>query len=566
MNAWLEGLMYDPAAPLTFTRGIFWIFLAVVLVGFALLERRVAARNAFLFAVSLFFYWKTSGWFFLILLFSTFTDWYIGRRMEPTEGGRRKAWLALSLALNLLVLGYFKYAYFFADSCNTLLGTQFRPTDVLSELSNAWLGTTLRVDRILLPVGISFFTFQTMSYAIDVYRREIAAVRNPLDFGFYVSFFPQLVAGPIVRAKEFIPQIYRPYAVDRALFGLGLFWILNGLLKKVWLADYVALNLVDRVFADPMAYTSLENLLALYGYSLQVYADFSGYTDMAIGIALWMGFELPVNFRSPYKARNPGDFWKRWHISLSTWLRDYLYIPMGGNRGGTRFTWLMSAIALGFILLMLPGTTPRLVALGAVGLLAGVLWALPTWRTAFVGQTNAFLTMLIGGLWHGASWNFVLWGGLNGLGVWWTKIWTRLRPAAWAHRPALLVAGVFLTFHFITFTRIWFRAGSKTSWEALGTGHTLWEEWFTANAMLSKLFHGWSGTPWSAIVTGYAPVLSVIALGYAIHFLPERWKSGYRSRFQRLSLPVQVIASVVAIALAWQALRAGMQPFIYFQF
>jgi D-alanyl-lipoteichoic acid acyltransferase DltB (MBOAT superfamily) len=287
---------------------------------------------------------------------------------------------------------------------------------------------------------------------------------------------------------------------------------------------------------------------------------------MAIGIALWMGFELPVNFRSPYKARNPGDFWKRWHISLSTWLRDYLYIPMGGNRGGTRFTWLMSAIALGFILLMLPGTTPRLVALGAVGLLAGVLWALPTWRTAFVGQTNAFLTMLIGGLWHGASWNFVLWGGLNGLGVWWTKIWTRLRPAAWAHRPALLVAGVFLTFHFITFTRIWFRAGSKTSWEALGTGHTLWEEWFTANAMLSKLFHGWSGTPWSAIVTGYAPVLSVIALGYAIHFLPERWKSGYRSRFQRLSLPVQVIASVVAIAFAWQALRAGMQPFIYFQF
>jgi hypothetical protein len=226
----------------------------------------------------------------------------------------------------------------------------------------------------------------------------------------------------------------------------------------------------------------------------------------------------------------------------------------------------MTAIALGFLLLMLPSALSRWVTLGVLAGLGGLLWAVPSWRTAFVGQINAFLTMLIGGLWHGASWNFVLWGGLNGLGVWWTKIWSRVRPARWASSPLLAVTGIFLTFHFITFTRIWFRAGSKTSWDTLNDGHTLWEEWFTANSMLARLFHGWSETPWVAIVQGYAPVLTVIGLGYLIHFLPETWKARYRAAFQGMSLPVQVLLSVAAIAIAWQALRAGMQPFIYFQF
>jgi D-alanyl-lipoteichoic acid acyltransferase DltB (MBOAT superfamily) len=191
-----------------------------------------------------------------------------------------------------------------------------------------------------------------MSYAIDIYRKQLRPVKSIFDFGFYVSFFPQLVAGPIVRASEFIPQIYQPYSVTKKEFGLALFWIINGLLKKFLLADYIAVNFIDRVFDNPVMFSGFENLMALYGYSLQVYADFSGYTDIAIGIALMLGFRLPKNFNSPYKADNCGEFWKRWHISLSSWLKDYLYIPMGGNRGGSIFSYVALSMIVIFIYLI----------------------------------------------------------------------------------------------------------------------------------------------------------------------------------------------------------------------
>ena len=347
--------------------------------------------------------------------------------MDRSEGAQRKRWLATSLAINLSVLLYFKYAYFIADALQPLLGAHWsQPHAALGQWANEHLGTTFRVDQILLPVGISFYTFQTMSYAIDVYRKEVEPVRSVLDFGFFVSFFPQLVAGPIVRAKSFIPQLHQPYRLSRFEFGMGLFWILNGLIKKVWLADYLAVNIVDRVFANPGSYSGFENLIGLYAYSLQVYADFSGYTDMAIGIALLMGFHLPVNFRSPYKARNVGEFWKRWHISLSSWLRDYLYIPMGGNRRASLFTIINASFLLGFILLMAPNSGVRLIILSGVCLAAAAVYAFPSVRKRFSTNVNLMMTMLLGGLWHGASWNFVLWGGLNGLGLIAYKGWRKI--------------------------------------------------------------------------------------------------------------------------------------------
>ena len=289
-----------------FTRPAFWCFLLVVMVGLSALQKKTAMRNIFLFAASMFFYWSTSTWFVLLLLFSTVIDWLIGLIMNESKGIKRKSLLLMSIFINLGLLGFFKYAYFFADASAGLFGTTWETVIPGASWLNENLGTSIRVDQILLPVGISFYTFQTLSYSIDLYKKKIEPVRSLTDFGCYVTFFPQLVAGPIVRAVEFIPQLHTPYDLSKREFKLAIWWILAGLVKKIVFADYIATNLVDRVFANPASHSGMEVLLGLYGYSLQVFADFSGYSDIAIGVALLMGFRLPINFRSPYKARNVG--------------------------------------------------------------------------------------------------------------------------------------------------------------------------------------------------------------------------------------------------------------------
>ncbi|MCB0771223.1 MAG: MBOAT family protein, partial [Flavobacteriales bacterium] len=428
-TSWMEVFRYDELEPLIFTRFFFWGFFAVVLAGYSFVYKDRAVRNAYLFLVSLFFYWKTSGLFIGILLFSTVTDLLIGLRIHGARSLlKKRLWLALSITTNLLVLGFFKYAHFITDNVNALLGTTFHPVNIFAQWANMAWDAHFVENKILLPVGISFYTFQTMSYAIDVYRNDVKPVRNLLDFGFYVSFFPQLVAGPIVRAAEFIPQLYKKYELTRAQFGIALFWILNGLAKKMLIGDYIAVNFIDRVFADPGRYTGFENLMAMYGYSLQVYADFSGYTDIAIGVALLMGFTLPMNFNSPYKAASTAEFWKRWHMSLSTWLRDYLYIPMGGNRGGSLFSWIMLGI-IGLALVLLTGWIWLPVVFLSVFALFAVLTRLfPALNNLITTNLNLMITMLIGGLWHGASWMFVIWGGLNGLGLIVYKFWKPISP------------------------------------------------------------------------------------------------------------------------------------------
>ena len=418
---------FDQAHPLLFTQFYFWAFFALVFAVFSLFHSKALLRNGYLFACSLFFYYKTSGVFLALLVFVIVYNFFAAKGLGKLKSNKARSVLtAVSVVVDLGILAYFKYAYFLTDFVNSLLGTSFEVHDVLGELLNSLTGADIfRVDAIILPVGISFFTFQAVSYMVDVKREKIAPVENFLDFGFYLSFFPQLVAGPIVRAVEFVQQLHKPYNLSRRWFGIAIFWIMNGLLKKLILADYLAVNFADRVFENPLLYSGFENLSALFCYSLQVYADFSGYTDIATGVAMLFGFYLPQNFNSPYKAVNTQQFWRRWHMTLSRWLRDYLYIPLGGNRNASAGTYIIIA-AVAVFGSFLSGSW--WVAFGVALLAAGIglwAWKKPGDRKLITTNINSMNTMLLGGLWHGASWNFMIWGGLNGIGMVIYKIWTK---------------------------------------------------------------------------------------------------------------------------------------------
>ncbi len=547
----LSYLQYNEERPLIFTDYVFWIFFGVVLVGYSIVHKQRATRNAFLFFASIYFYYKTSGFFFFILLFSTLVDFVIGHAIYRTDGKLKKQlWVALSVAINLLVLGYFKYSYFVVDFLNSSFGWEIEVGNVFAGASNDWFGTDFVESKILLPVGISFFTFQTISYSVDIYRGLIKPVRNILDFGFYVSFFPQLVAGPIVRASEFIPQLYQEYKLDRRTAGLGLFWIINGLLKKVLLADYIAVNFVDRIFENPTMYTGFENMMALFGYSLQVYADFSGYTDIAIGVALLLGFHLPVNFNSPYKASSVGEFWKRWHISLSTWLRDYLYIPIGGNRKGSIFSYSSMFVILFTVSLLADSWMVPVVSAAVVGTTAILTQVSAKFKHWLENNINIMLTMLLGGLWHGSSWNFVIWGGLNGLGLVVYKLWKRISPWGDKSKWYFRAWGVLLTFVFITFTRTWFRN----------------ESFENANIMLGRIGGSFQPELIQDILAGFWNVFLVMLLGMIIHWLPSKWKTGYRNAFVNAHWLLQIVIAFLSVVAAYQVLSANLQPFIYFAF
>jgi len=329
-----------------------------------------------------------------------------------------------------------------------------------------------------------------------------------------------------------------------------VFWILNGLLKKMIIGDYIAVNFIDRVFADPLRYSGFENLMALFGYSLQVYADFSGYTDIAIGVALLMGFQLTMNFNSPYKARNVAEFWRRWHMSLSTWLRDYLYIPMGGNRGGSLFSWIMISV-IGAALILLTGWWwLPVVYLSMIAAAYVLVQFSPAAHNAITTNLNLMITMLIGGLWHGASWMFVIWGGLNGLGLLAYKQWKRISPWENSTHWAAHAWKVAITFTFISFTRIWFRSPD------LGT----------AQELLHQVKSSFNLHLAGDVLWAFRSVFAVMTLGLVVHWLPETFKQRYREGFAALPLWAMAIACVAVMALIYQTVTAEMVPFIYFQF
>ncbi len=542
---------YEEGLPLTFTQRFFWGFFVVVMTGFALVHKQRVMRSAWLFLVSLFFYYKTSGLFVLILLFSTVSDYSIALMIHRATGlTAKRLWLSLSVTVNLGLLCYFKYAHFLTENINLAFGTHFVEVNYFAQWSNGLFGTSHIVDRILLPVGISFFTFQAISYAVDVYRDHIKPVRNILDFGFFVSFFPQLVAGPIVRAADFIPQLLAPYHLSRRDFGLAVFWILNGLVKKVVIGDYIALNFIDRVFDDPVRYSGFECVMALFAYSLQVYADFSGYTDIAIGVALLMGFKLATNFNSPYKAAHVGEFWKRWHMSLSTWLRDYLYIPLGGNRGATFGTWVCLGILVVVAVLLNKAFWLVPLVFSVVAACVVLVRYFPKFKEGITTNINLMMTMLLGGLWHGASSMFIIWGGLNGLALVFYKGWYRISPWKDDKRWPVHALAVALTLTFITFTRIWFRSPTKD----------------VAYSILHQIGNAFSLGVIPAVLIGFKNVFLLMLLGYVIHWLPTTFKQQYRERFADLPLWAMGLVSVGVVFVTYQFAAAGSVPFIYFQF
>jgi len=464
-------------------------FYAVVFVCAWFLARARKLRVLFLLAASYVFYARWNFRFVPLIFLSSSVDFLLGRAIGGASDPKvRKRWLAATIVLNLGVLAVFKYLNFGIDTARSVLAALgFNPPELV-------LG-------IVLPVGVSFFTFESMSYVIDVYRGDIQPHRSYLEYLAFVAFFPHLVAGPIVRPRDLLPQLASPAVWDEQAASRALFLVSVGLLKKIAIGDYLAVNLVDRVFDAPLQFSALECYAAVVGYAVQIYCDFSGYTDIAIGSALLLGVRFPKNFDAPYKAVDVQDFWRRWHISLSTWLRDYLYIPLGGNRKGPLRTY-----------------------------------------------ANLLVTMLLGGLWHGANWTFVAWGGLHGMALAITRALDRARPPAAAARPtgALRSAfGVFLTFHFVCAAWIFFRA----------------DDFRGATRMFSELATGTTFHP-----NLPAPVVAVLGAGLLSHFVPERWYESALRHFSGLPAVAQGLAlSFVAVALKRME-SAEAVPFVYFQF
>lgn len=475
-----EFMLYSTKEPWFFTEFSFLFTFGIFLFFYALLFTQNALRKIYVIAFSLFFYYKSSGPFLALFVFQIVVDFLFARKIERSEGTSKQIWATIAVLFSLSFLLYFKYPNFILENTNWLLLTHFEPVN------------------LFLPIGISFYTFQSISYIVDVYRGEIRSSKSFLDYAFYMTFFPHLVAGPIVRAKDFLGQINSPENLDARRYKESLFRIVTGLVKKLLIADYLG-KYVDMVFQNPTFYTGGENLLGALAYSFQIYFDFSGYSDIAIGLALLLGYRLKENFENPYGSSNVTEFWRKWHISLSTWLRDYLYIPLGGNRKGTFNTYL-------FLL----------------------------------------ITMLVGGFWHGASWQFVCWGAAHGLAL-------ALHKAVHKHLPEGkwmdFIGGIF-TFSFVTFCWIFFRARD------FDTAMLMLNQMATATSELD--FRGF----WFS--RNELAILLVALLSWTI--IPGNWKvKVFESTFYVPSF-FWFFVLLAALQLIIQFRDTLVQPFIYFQF
>lgn len=466
----------------------FWIFFGLVALVYRFLEHRW--RNRFLLVASYFFYGFWDWRFLALIAFSTLVDFFAAQQIADAKGAspRRKAWLMVSVFVNLGLLGVFKYLGFFVSEFNSLLTT-------------IGVGSTLPGIELILPVGISFYTFQTLSYTIDVYRNQTRPARDILDFALYVSFFPQLVAGPIERSSHLLPQVVNPRKpLDEERFRVGLYYVINGLFRKIVIADNMAL-IANHTFAQPAAeLNAWQILLGVYAFAFQIYGDFSGYSSIAQGVAKWLGFDLMDNFRHPYFAKSPQEFWQRWHISLSSWLRDYLYIPLGGNRGGP-----------------------------------------------FATYRNLILTMLLGGLWHGAAWTFVIWGGIHGT-------WLAIHRRFAGKRSDLLNGGkilsiikIFITFHLVCLCWLFFRADSADQ----------------AITMLGRVCGG--GWHWGEFESGVTVLMAI----YLVPLLAYEWWCERKGELLALTRAHWGWRTVIYLYILWMMLFFGspvQQEFIYFRF
>lgn len=498
----LDLLRYQPESPMLFSTGLFLFLFIGFYIIYNSLRNHQRTRIIYVILFSLYFYYKTSGLWFILLILTATSDFFIGQMMPKTKSKfRKKLWVTLSLCVNLGLLTYFKYTNFLYEMAINfwhMIGS-FMNEGTLIELKYTPLD-------IFLPVGISFFTFQSLSYTIDIYREQIKPVTRWTDYLFYVSFFPGLVAGPIVRARDFIPQIYKKPVLLYNQMGEALYLIICGLFKKCVISDYISINFVDRIFDAPALYTGVENLMGIYGYALQIYCDFSGYSDMAIGIALLLGFRFNINFDSPYQSATITEFWRRWHISLSSWLRDYLYIPLGGNRKGKTRTYI-----------------------------------------------NLIITMLLGGLWHGAALRFLLWGAIHGVTLAIHKLLMSLFKFKASGEDMSIwkrVINTIFTFHLVCFAWIFFRADNIAK----------------AGEMLTQIFTRFEPGVFLQFVSGYRMIFVLMVVGYVVHFMPKKIDLALQKQVTRMPLWGKALLLCAAIFFVIQMKSSDIVPFIYFQF
>lgn len=483
-NQVLSMFSFNPDEPLLFTSGFFWVLFLIFLPLYALLKSRRKKMMLFVIAFSLFFFYKNSGLYFLLLVVTSLIDWWLAQFIDSSKNRtQRRFALIVSLVLSLGVLLFFKYSNFVMSNLQALIDGNFQPLD------------------LILPVGISFYTFRTISYVVDVYKGKIQPADDYLDYLFFLSYFPCLVAGPIVRARDFMPQLQENKPVSREMIYGGLWLVMLGILKKAVFADYIA-QYNNIVFGNPTGYTGFELLMAVVGYTMQIYCDFSGYSDMAIGLGSIMGFNLGINFDYPYRSLNVTEFWHRWHITLSTWLRDYVYIPLGGNRKGKV-------------------------------------------RQYF----NLMVTMLLGGLWHGAAWTFVVWGAGHGLALCVHKLCKPWLDKITSTHFTRFVSWL-ITFVFVAFLWVFFRASTFDAAGQVIRGIITDFEWSYLPVFLERRL------TWCVM----------LALIFALHFVPCRIWDKLRDRFIAAPWILKLVLFIITIQLVLQFASATVQPFLYTKF
>lgn len=540
-NAFLQLFLYDSKNPLLFNNGFFvYFFTLFILLFFALRNHHKARRYVFCI-FSLYFFYKASGWFVGLVLVSAVVDFFLSNAIYREKSqSRKKFLLVLSILFNLGMLFYFKYTDFFIEISNSLFDTNFNPLN------------------LILPIGISFYTFENLSYTVDVYRGEFKPANKFSDYLLFLAFFPKLMMGPIVRAHDFVPQINEPYVISERDFAKGFFLIISGLIKKLVISDYITLNMVDYMFDNPALHTGVENLMAVYGYAMVIYCDFSGYSEIAIGIALWLGFKIPPNFMSPYQSLNITEFWRRWHISLSTWLKDYLYIPLGGNRNFSVASFifvggfLVGSFIMGVELFHLSNLWAAVVS--AVLLLIFIIPALITRKTSGIAANfNLLTTMLLGGFWHGASWNFIIWGAIHGVGLGIHKIWILLTDKSLSSlnqsRIYKIISGI-LTFHFVCFAWIFFKA----------------EDLEIAKTMIYQIFNNFDISVFGPFYDNYKGVVWMILAAMVLHLIPDNLADKVIARTKTIPMVVYILVFFLFLILYGYFKSAEQVMPIYLQF
>ncbi len=480
-------LLYDPSQPLLFNTGLFFfLFLAFLAVYHAVKGHR-RLKMIVVIAFSLYFYYKSSSDCVFILAGVCVSDYLLGRWLGNARGMTRRWIVAANITVNIGMLVYFKYFNLIGNALASIFSSGFDPITVL------------------LPAGISFFTFRSISYMVDIYRGQLEPCRDFLEYCFFLTFFPPLLAGPVVRAKDLLPQIHANSNPTREMISEGLFLIMTGLIKKVVIADYISGNFVDRIFDNPSLYTGFENIMGCIGFTIQLYCDFSGYSDMAIGLALLLGYRFKDNFLAPFKAQSPSEFWARWHISLSTWLRDYLYIPLGGNRRGR-------------------------------------------WRT----DLNLMITMVLGGLWHGASLMYIVWGAYNGMLLVAHKTIRRHWhiPERLKGTPVVRITNIGITFILMVIGFTFFRAYSFE----------------TVSDMAVQIVTNFHISVAPQFVQGYMLIVLAIAMGYIAHMTPRAWTARTSQAYAAMPVYAQSLILAVIIFIVIQTRQTELVPFIYLQY